>query len=341
MSRHADALLRKSNKMAKKSDLEGSLNRVMVIFKYLEEKDVFQTFYSTKLSKRLIHGLSESDEAEASMISKLKEACGSEYTIKLQRMFTDISISQDLTESFKEHVAQSQNHADMNITFSVMILGTNFWPLSRPKGSFTVPTDLRLPYDLFQKFYERMHPHRKLAWLWNYSKNELQSTYLNRKYIFMTSTYQMTVLLEYNNRDSLSLDELGTAANVGKDVLTQVLQPLVKSGILISDGPTNFESKKIRVNLNQPTKAEVKAESSDVLKTVDEDRKYIILATIVRTMKARKTMENESLIQEVASELSKRFTPKVPAIKKAIETLLDQGYIKHVDGTQDTFAYVA
>jgi cullin 1 len=60
----------------------------MVIFKYLEEKDFFQTFHSTKLSKRLIHGVSASDEAESSMISKLKEACGFEYTNKLQRMFT-------------------------------------------------------------------------------------------------------------------------------------------------------------------------------------------------------------------------------------------------------------
>ena len=58
----------------------------MVLFKYLEDKDVFQTFYTTKLSKRLIHGVSASDEAEASMISKLKEACGFEYTNKLQRM---------------------------------------------------------------------------------------------------------------------------------------------------------------------------------------------------------------------------------------------------------------
>lgn len=38
----------------------------------------------------------------------------------------------------------------------------------------------------------------------------------------------------------------------------------------------------IRVNLNLPIKAEVKAESADVLKTVDEDRKYVIQATIVR-----------------------------------------------------------
>ena len=44
----------------------------------------------------------------------------------------------------------------------------------------------------------------------------------------------------------------------------------------------DFKSKKIRVNLNLPIKAETKAESTDVLKTVDEDRKYVIQATIVR-----------------------------------------------------------
>jgi len=62
---------------------------------------------------------------------------------------------------------------------------------------------------------------------------------------------------------------------------------------------------KIRVNLNLPIKAETKAESTKVFKTVDEDRKYVIQATIVRwassrllplsiwlrIMKARKTTE--------------------------------------------------
>ena len=59
----------------------------MVICKYLEDKDVFRAFYATKLSKRLIHGESVSEEAEASMIMKLREVCGFEYTDKLQRMF--------------------------------------------------------------------------------------------------------------------------------------------------------------------------------------------------------------------------------------------------------------
>ncbi|KAI0042482.1 Cullin-domain-containing protein [Auriscalpium vulgare] len=345
LAKHADALLRKNNKMAEEGDLEGALNRVMVLFKYLEDKDVFQTFYSTKLSKRLIHGVSASDEAEASMISKLKEACGFEYTNKLQRMFTDMSLSKDLTDQFKERM--EQNHDDMDINFSIMVLGTNFWPLNAASHPFSVPADIQQTHERFQKYYQMKHSGRKLTWLWNYSKNELRTNYLNQKYILMTSSYQMGVLLQYNTNDTLSLDELIAATSIPKEIILQVLALLTKAKILICDEKEqydlnpNFKSKKIRVNLNQPIKAEVKAESSDVLKTVDEDRKYVIQATIVRIMKARKTMKNQPLIQEVISQISQRFTPKIPDIKKAIETLLEKEYIERVTDARDTFAYVA
>ena len=44
----------------------------MVIFRYVEDKDVFQKLYSKMLAKRLVQQSSASDDAEASMISKLK-----------------------------------------------------------------------------------------------------------------------------------------------------------------------------------------------------------------------------------------------------------------------------
>ncbi|KAI0755249.1 Cullin-domain-containing protein [Daedaleopsis nitida] len=345
LAKHADALLRKNNKMAEEEDLEGALNKVMILFKYIDDKDVFQSFYTTKLSKRLIHGVSASDEAEASMISKLKEACGFEYTNKLQRMFTDMSLSKDLTDNFKERM--QQNHDDMDITFSIMVLGTNFWPLNPPAHDFIIPQDILPTYNRFSQYYQQKHSGRKLTWLWNYSKNELRTNYLNQKYILMTSSWQMAVLLQYNNNDTLSLDELSTATAISKDILKQVLAAPVKAKILINDEADqydlnpNFKSKKIRINLNMPIKAEQKAESTDVLKTVDEDRKYVIQATIVRIMKARKTMKNQALIQEVIQQISQRFTPKIPDIKKAIDHLLEKEYIERVEGTRDTFAYVA
>jgi cullin 1 len=60
----------------------------MVIFKFIDDKDVFQKFYQKKLSNRLINQLSASDDSESSMITKLKELSGYDYTNKLTRMFT-------------------------------------------------------------------------------------------------------------------------------------------------------------------------------------------------------------------------------------------------------------
>lgn len=38
-------------------------------------------------------------------------------------------------------------------------------------------------------------------------------------------------------------------------------------------------------------------------------------------MKARKTMKNQPLIQEVISQISQRFAPKIPDIKKVCAIL--------------------
>jgi hypothetical protein len=91
----------------------------MVVFKYIEDKDVFQKFYSKMLAKRLVQHMSASDDAEASMISKLKQACGFEYTSKLQRMFQDIGVSKDLNEQFRRHLGNSNEPLDIDFHIQV------------------------------------------------------------------------------------------------------------------------------------------------------------------------------------------------------------------------------
>lgn len=70
----------------------------------MDDKDVFQKFYSKMLARRLIHGQSVSGDMESFMIGGLKQVCGYEYTSKLQRMFTDMSTSVDLNDKFRETV---------------------------------------------------------------------------------------------------------------------------------------------------------------------------------------------------------------------------------------------
>lgn len=107
LARYCDTLLKKNTKNTEDAELEDTLSQVMIVFTYIEDKDVFQKFYSKWLARRLVQQTSASDDAESTMITKLKTACGFEYTSKLQRMFLDVGVSKGLNEAFKRHIETS------------------------------------------------------------------------------------------------------------------------------------------------------------------------------------------------------------------------------------------
>ena len=52
--------------------VEYLLDKAMVLFRFMEEKDVFERYYKQHLSRRLLSNNNVSDDLENSMISKLK-----------------------------------------------------------------------------------------------------------------------------------------------------------------------------------------------------------------------------------------------------------------------------
>ena len=56
--------------------MEATLDKVMMLFRYLQEKDVFEKYYKQHLAKRLLSGRTVSDDAERSLLVKLKTECG-------------------------------------------------------------------------------------------------------------------------------------------------------------------------------------------------------------------------------------------------------------------------
>ena len=67
--------------------------------RYLQEKDVFERYYKAHMAKRLLAGRATSDDAERSMLVKLKTECGYQFTSKLESMFTDIRTSRDTMQA--------------------------------------------------------------------------------------------------------------------------------------------------------------------------------------------------------------------------------------------------
>lgn len=65
-------LLKKSSKGISENEIDEKLSQSITIFKYIDDKDIFQKFYSRMLAKRLIHQQSQSMDAEEAMINRLK-----------------------------------------------------------------------------------------------------------------------------------------------------------------------------------------------------------------------------------------------------------------------------
>ncbi|GAA5845367.1 hypothetical protein JCM9279_004858 [Rhodotorula babjevae] len=346
LARYADSLLRKSNKASEDADVEQALVDTMTVFKYIEDKDVFQKFYTRYLSNRLIKETSASEDAESSMIGKLKDACGFEYTTKLQRMFQDIQTSRDTNSQFKDKMQQTHDASELKIDFQVQVLSTAAWPITAPSTKLILPPELLKTKDRFEQYYTNKHSGRKLTWIWQHSRNELRMLYTPQKYFLVTSTYQACILLQFNASDSLSYADLSAGTGLADDTLKPLLAMFTKARVLdLKEGSyeinLGFKSKKIRVMLNAPIKAEQKQESADVMKHVDEDRKILIQATIVRIMKSRKTLKHQQLIAETIDQLKQRFQPRVADVKKAIDTLLDKEYLERHETDKGTYNYLA
>ena len=79
IAKYLDNLLRKGDKGLASTpgdqnhlSVEEEMDRVLILFRFVHGKDVFEAFYKKDLAKRLLLGKSASSDAERSMLTKLK-----------------------------------------------------------------------------------------------------------------------------------------------------------------------------------------------------------------------------------------------------------------------------
>ncbi|XP_074598196.1 cullin 3 isoform X2 [Brevipalpus obovatus] len=252
LSLFIDDKLKKGVKGMSEQDIEQVLDKTMVLFRYLQEKDVFERYYKQHLAKRLLLNKSVSDDSEKNMISKLKTECGCQFTSKLEGMFRDITVSTTMMEEFKSHVQSSRVNL-YGVDLNVRILTTGFWPTQSTPSKCNIPFAPRNAFEAFRRFYLAKHSGRQLTLQPQLGWADLNSVFYGpkreemsengatstvslpptstklpvpRRHIIQVSTHQMCILMLFNNRDRLTCEEIATETDIPMKDLTRALQSL-------------------------------------------------------------------------------------------------------------------
>jgi cullin-4 len=171
------------------------LDQVLDLFRFLHGKAVFEAFYKRDLARRLLLGRSASDDAELSMITRLKNECGSGFTQNIETMFRDMDLSKEEMTEYKsrQENAGLRSAVDLNVD----VLSSAAWP-SYPDIPFNVPKEVRNELTKFETSYSGAHTSRKLFWKYALHHTSLVAHFPRGKKELVVSAFQAAVLLMFN-----------------------------------------------------------------------------------------------------------------------------------------------
>nr|POE56938.1 cullin-1 [Quercus suber] len=310
-------------------DIEETHEKVVKLLDYISDMDLFAKFYRKKLAQRLLFDESANDDHERSILTKIKQKCGGQFTSKMERMVTDLTLTREIWTSFEEYLSNN-SHANPGIDLTVTVLTTGFWPSYK---SFDLNLPPELCVQIFREFYQTKTKHRKLTWIYSLGTCNISGKFEPKTMELIVTTSQTSALLLFNSSDRLSYSDIMTELNLTDNDVVRLLLSLscAKYKILNKEpntktiSPTDsfefnskFTDKMRRIKIPLPPVDEKKK----VIEDVDKDRRYAIDASIVRVMKSRKVLGHQQLVMECVEQLGRMFKPDLKAIKKRIDDLI-------------------
>ena len=256
----------------------------------------------------------------------------------------------------------------------VMVLCSGTWPFAPPRATVRLPAAIDEINSVITQFYGTKHSGRKLLHVTNLSHADVAFTAARSRYLLAVTAYQMAVLAFCGGREGTTLGELCDGTQLQPKVLVQQLSPLVRSRIFVcADGNDtaawssstlftvnpNFAYKKHKFSL-MPNKESgsssnsgnggssgkaaatgehgEEGDSSDATEVM-RHRFLQLEAAVVRIMKSRRVLDYTELVKETVEQVQRWFVPQMPLLKKVVESLVDQEYIRRRD--PKTLEYIA
>lgn len=314
-----DENLKKGVKGKTENEIDTLLDNGITMLRFIRDKDLFETYYKKHLARRLLMKRSASMDIERQMISKMKLEVGNQFTQRIESMFKDIHISEEMSAAYKKHMDTVSDPNEKRCDLDMSVLAGTIWPLETLSSNREVADACIYPPELdsikksYEQFYYNKHNGRHLSWQPTMGSADIRATFRRKngkvqRYELNVSTYALMILLHFNDLpddQSLTYDELLTRTMIPAQDLIRNLQSLAvapKTRILRKEPMSKdvkpndkfffnheFTSPFIKIRIGVVSGSSNKAESADQRKATEkkmaEERTGVIESALVRIMK--------------------------------------------------------
>lgn len=350
MASFCDNILKKGGaERLSDEDLDDVLDKVIKLLEYVSDKDLFAEFYRKKLARRLLFGVSSSEDAEKAVLTRLKQQCGAQFTSKMEGMVNDLALAKEKEKAFEEWVKMRE--MSLPVDMGVTVLTTGFWPTYKHLD-ITLPSEMMACLEAFNTFHDDTNKKmRKLTWQLSMGTVVIKAAY-DKPYELIVFPLQAAVLVLFNDQENITYKEISERTQLPDEDLDRVLHSLTfgkykflqkrPGGKSIGKEDSfscnsKFTDRQRRLRVPLPTVDDRRKVTEDV----DKERKYTIDAAIVRVMKSRKTLMHQNLIAEVVQQLRRMFEPDIRVIKRCVEGLIERDYLERDQSQNQLYKYVA
>lgn len=248
ISLYIDDNMRKHVKTMTEAEVDDVLQKAITLLKYIQDKDMFERYYKKHLSRRLLMDKSASLEIEKQMVGRMKIELGNTFTSKMEGMFRDMTISDELTDNYRIFRDQQGDIDPKRIDLKVSILTSMTWPtemmdrIGNDQDADGMVRKVNYPHEIetlkasFERFYSLKHSGRRLTWIPQAGGADIKARLPSKKsgkgfqtFEYAVSTYAMFVLLLFNDlppSESLSFAEIQARTNIPESELMRNLQSL-------------------------------------------------------------------------------------------------------------------
>lgn len=303
------------------------IDEYAALCRLLSLSDVFETYYTQLLTRRVLAMPDSMVEPESYFAGKLREQCGEEYTRRIDALLDD-------REKSVAVLAEYRKSEDAPEFLGFLAVANECWPTLLPL-SMAIPKQISQALSHFEAFFRSHVEGKSLAWNLQLSTVKLQVTKIPHVAQIKCSGDYAAILMFFNTHKQGSMKELIKGLHSTQEELETRLALLTsrkgkkiltvgKNGAYLPN--TSATAPDGKLSLPLVFRKLSFADEARVRSAVAQNHDRQLEAAIMHILKPEKHMDRNDLMQAVAKQVSFRLDEEM--FNARLEKLQNHDYIK-------------